>query len=183
MEGEPPVDVVLSDGRTIAFRGKADRVDDDGEGGLVVTDYKTGSGYGYENVAKDPVDRGRKLQLPLYGLAARGRFGAGLDVLSRYWVVSERAGYRVHAVPVNDSVLQRFREVIEVIVDGITSGAFLSRPGEPYWKGGWDNCSFCDFNSLCQEERDVHWTRKKGALSLASYVTMTETDPDRGEGD
>ena len=45
-------------------------------GHLVVSDYKTGRQSGLADLTKDPVAAGTLLQLPLYGLAARARFGS-----------------------------------------------------------------------------------------------------------
>jgi hypothetical protein len=177
MDGYEPVELTLPDGSTIGFRGRADRVDDDGDGGLVVTDYKTGRGYGYDALQEDPVDRGRRLQLPLYGLAARQRFGTERPVLARYQMVSERAGYQTFDVDVSDGVLARLHEVTQVIATGISSGAFLARPGDADWRGGWTNCTYCQFDRLCLEGRDVHWDGKKRATAaLEAYVNLSEGD-------
>jgi RecB family exonuclease len=175
LDGYEPVELTLPDGSTIAFRGRADRVDDDGDGGLVVTDYKTGRGYGYEAVEQDPVDRGRHLQLPLYGLAARQRFGEERPVRSRYRMVSERADRPSYDVEVTDGALARLREVTQVIAGGISNGAFLARPGDADYRGGWTNCMYCQFDRLCLEGRDVHWDGKKRATpALEAYVKMSE---------
>ena len=58
---QPAVEVALSDGRTLRFRGAADRVDRGEHGELSVVDYKTGRAVG-----------GLKLQLPVYA-ARRAR--------------------------------------------------------------------------------------------------------------
>jgi ATP-dependent helicase/DNAse subunit B len=179
MDGSEPVVLTLPDGRRIGFRGKADRVDDDGRGGLVVTDYKTGRGHGYEQVAKDPVDRGRRLQLPLYGLAARDRFGEDRPVHARYVMVSERANYAEYGIDVDDAVMDRFTDVLDVIVSGIAAGAFPTRPGElSSWTGTWDNCTYCEFDRLCPVGRDAHWhTKKHSEPALRRYVDLAEGDP------
>ena len=66
----------LDDGTVIRFRGVIDRVDV-GEGGapVLVLDYKTGSAWSYRNLANDPIDRGQRLQLGVYSLAALGAIG------------------------------------------------------------------------------------------------------------
>ncbi|HUR24282.1 MAG TPA: PD-(D/E)XK nuclease family protein [Acidimicrobiales bacterium] len=171
-----PVTLTLPNGRTIGFRGRADRVDRDGAGALVVTDYKTGGCNGYDAIDTDPVDRGTKLQLPLYGLAVRQRFpevGAGTPVRSRYWMVSEKGGFKEFPIELTDKVLDRFGEVLGVIVDGITAGNFPARPGAPGWKTP-ENCRWCDMGSLCQEDRERQWERNKTDPALAAYVQMAE---------
>lgn len=179
-----PVTLTLPNGRTISFRGQADRVDRDDAGGLVVTDYKTGGSDGYKVIETDPVDRGRKLQLPLYALAARQRFpdeGTPVPLRSRYWIISEKGGFKEFPIEVNRKVLDRFGEVLGVIVDGITAGNFPARPGKPDWKGP-ENCRWCDMGPLCQQDRERQWERNKNDPALAAYVEMAEGEA-TGEGD
>lgn len=178
-----PVTLTLPNGRAISFRGQADRVDRDDAGGLVVTDYKTGGSDGYKVIETDPVDRGRKLQLPLYALAARQRFsdeGAPVPLRSRYWIISEKGGFKEFPIEVDAKVLDRFGEVLGVIVDGITAGNFPARPGKPDWKGP-ENCRWCDMGPLCQQDRERQWERNKNDPALAAYVEMAEGDA-TGEG-
>ena len=73
----PAVEVSLSDGRTVRFRGSADRVDRTAGGGLLVIDYKTGSdrdiqaGWEHETT---PTCVAPNFQLPVYAarVARRG---------------------------------------------------------------------------------------------------------------
>ena len=75
--GTEPVRLGLGDGRVLLLRGMADRVDRAPSGGrIVVIDYKTGSIRPYRHLgATDPTHRGRRLQLPVYALAARAAVG------------------------------------------------------------------------------------------------------------
>lgn len=174
-DGERPVLVTLPNGRPIGFRGTADRVDRMADGSLRVTDYKTGSGAKYEQLKEDPVDRGRLLQLPLYGLAARERFGDEDTVVeSRYWMIAERSDFNAFPVPVDDDTLGKLRGALGVLVDGITAGRFPARPGEENWRGGWEHCRYCDFNRVCQSDRDRAWERVRGTPDLTDYVELAE---------
>ena len=179
LDGREPVTLTLPDGRTMGFRGRADRVDDDGDGGLLVTDYKTGRSDDYEGLRHDPVMRGEKLQLPLYALAARDRFPGFERVRSRYWMIAERGEFREYPVELNDELLERTGEVVQVIVDGIEDGAFLPRPGESD-RFGWRNCGYCEFDRLCQQDRDRQWEAKKSAPALAAYRALVEPAPVEG---
>ena len=94
MEAERPVAVVdrllehrlegafafeTADGpRSIALRGKADRVDLLADGTFRLIDYKLGW----------PPDKSRALQLPIYGLCAEQRFAGHLG---RTWTLGEAA--------------------------------------------------------------------------------------------
>ena len=70
----PPLAVDLADGRTLHFRGSADRVDVGADGELVVVDYKTGSDRSFVGLTEgDPTKNGTKLQLPVYAIAAAPR--------------------------------------------------------------------------------------------------------------
>jgi RecB family exonuclease len=171
-DGEVPVVLTLPDGREIGFRGSADRVDRLDDGTLRVTDYKTGSDYKYKGLADDPVDRGRLLQLALYGLAARERFGDDdTPVQSRYWMVAEKSDFRRHEITVD--TVERLREVLGTLVEGITAGRFPARPGEEDWRGGWEHCRYCEFDRVCQADRDRAWERVRDTNELAAYVALT----------
>jgi hypothetical protein len=176
-DGEVPVVLTLPDGREVGFRGSADRVDRMPDGSIRVTDYKTGRGNGYGGITDaDVTDRGSKLQLPLYGLAARARFGAtDTPVESRYLFVSEIRNQVEVAVPLDGTTLDRLRSVLGVLVDGITAGRFPARPGdEDNWQGGWVNCGHCDFDRICLADRDRGWERVRPSAALQPYVELAE---------
>ncbi len=173
--GEVPVVLTLPDGREIGFSGSADRVDRLPSGTLRVTDYKTGGDYKYRGLANDPVDRGRLLQLPLYGLAARARFGDhATQVESRYWMVAEKSDFREHRIDVDDAAVARLRTVLGVLVESITAGRFPARPGEEDWRGGWEHCRYCEFDRVCQADRDRAWERVQNTPELEAYRALTE---------
>ena len=177
---DPPVAVELGP-RRIGFRGMADRVDRSPGGGLVVTDYKTGMAHPYGGLLADPVDRGTKLQLVVYALAARQRFDPGAAVHSRYWFVNERADFAEVGYDVDDTVLDAFERALRVIVDGIDAGSFPARPGEADSRGGWKNCVYCDYHAVCPRDRARQWERKREARELAPYVALSEGDGDEDE--
>jgi len=79
--------LMLRDGADLMrLSGFIDRVDQDAGGGLRIIDYKASgpSGYGATAVAE-----GRKLQLPLYALAARDALGLGEPREGFYWHVQQ----------------------------------------------------------------------------------------------
>ena len=63
-------------------------------GAALVLDYKTGGMTEYSNMSKDPVRRGTRLQLPVYGLAARQLLGDWVDVRAAYWFVSAKGNFK-----------------------------------------------------------------------------------------
>ena len=170
-----PVTIDLARGRRLTFKGFADRVDLADDGRAVVVDYKTGSARPYEDLAEqNPVSRGTKLQLPIYGLAARSRFGE-VPVRSQYWFISERGGFRTVGYDLSGEVLNRLHETLEVMVEGIEGGIFPGRPGKSD-RGSFDNCRYCDFDAVCPSQRDREWERVRHTPELADYVALSEGD-------
>ena len=176
-DGWQPAAYTLPDGSQVRFRGKIDRVDADGDGKRVlVLDYKTGGSYSYRKLKDDPIDRGQRLQLAIYALAARQAIGEDADVSAAYWFVTSGGKFELTpAPPVNiedEGVMERFSEGISTIVGGIRQGLFPANPG-PVGRYGFENCSWCDFNTLCPSRRDVQWNRKSRASALTDYLSLT----------
>ena len=67
-DSAPQLDIEVEGEGTYHLRGLIDRVDIDPQGNLRIIDYKTSSPFGFDNQA---VREGKKLQLPLYALAAQ----------------------------------------------------------------------------------------------------------------
>jgi len=171
----PAVTVALDDGRTVAFRGSVDRVDRVASGQLLVSDYKTGKQGHLGDLTRDPVAAGKLLQLPLYAMAARDRFGGPRPVHARYWLLSgERSAPCFHLV-VTDDVEARFRHVVGLIADGVEEGCFPGVPGVPTFRS-FSNCASCDFDQICPTSRDRHWGRKYNAPALRGVVTLVNGD-------
>lgn len=177
LDGRPPLTVALDEHRSLAFRGRIDRVDRAADGSVVVYDYKSGKPDKYRAVLTDPVAQGTRLQLPLYGLAAAAACDAPTAHAS-YWFV-ERAGRQPFiGYPLDDDRLARARDVLGVIVDGIEHGVFPARPGaDNAFFGTHDNCAYCDFDRICPRARGDRWVAKTAEPSsevLAAYVHLTE---------
>ena len=171
---EPPLGPVEWSGAAgqIRFRGVIDRIDvsPDGSDALVL-DYKTGGTTEYTNMDRDPVRRGTRLQLPVYGLAARQLLGDEVDVKVAYWFVSDKGNFKTRPqkpAPL-DEMLEPFADAVETITDGIGGGLFPANPGKDR-----ANCTYCDFKNLCPTRRARHWERKRGDKRLAAYVSLTE---------
>jgi hypothetical protein len=166
-QGEP-VTVELTGGRTVAFKGYADRVDVASDGSASVIDYKTGGRWGFGEHDSDPLARGSKLQLPVYGLAARSRLG-DVPVRVAYWFISEKQNFEQIAYDLDAAAVEQFADVVTVLVDGVENGLFPARPGEKN-----EHCKFCHFEAMCPGDREAAWTKVRGAPELASYVDLTE---------
>jgi hypothetical protein len=184
--GEPaPVGVDLPGGRRLAFKGIVDRVDRSPDGRrIVVSDYKTGKPDSFRSIAPrgavpDLTARGTKLQLPIYALAARARFGGEAvdSVDARYWFVGPRGEGTMIGGEYDEAADRRFRQVVTTVVDGIEAGQFPANPGrEDYRFGAWthENCSWCDYDRVCPTTRGEAWVQLRRAPELGAYVALAE---------
>jgi ATP-dependent helicase/nuclease subunit B len=172
-----PVEVALPSGRRVAFHGSIDRVDRGvHDGGLVVTDYKTGGDGGYQDLDADVTARGRHLQLPLYAEAARVAYerdddvDTDADVRARFWFV-ERG--KPAEVTIDAAARARLVEVVGTVVDGVAEGRFPANPGEE-GHFGHDHCGFCEYDRVCPSSRGELWQAVRDDPSLVEYVALAE---------
>ncbi len=162
---------------TLRFRGFIDRIDLSPSGDTaLVLDYKTGGTSSYANMNKDPVQRGKLLQLPVYGLAARQLLGNRVKIKVAYWFVTEKGKFatRPPTPKTLEEMLDAFSDVVGAITNGIGAGLFPANPGKD---GG--NCRYCEFKNLCPTRRERHWQRKSNDRRLSAYVTMAEGEAGR----
>ncbi len=168
----PAIEVPLSDGRVLRFRGAADRVDQGVDGELLVVDYKTGKPR--EALA---------LQLPVYARAARAAFGdADTPVVAAYWYISSKGKYAWSEQALTPEYERRLDLLLRAIVDGIERGVFpcaLDEPGS--WTRPWR--SYSDPDARGTRARWREWERKKDAPELASLLVLEEIAADADGGD
>jgi ATP-dependent helicase/nuclease subunit B len=174
--GSGPVVLPLADGRSLRFRGSADRVDVSDDGTIRVVDYKTGKSDDFRRLGPDnPDERGTKLQLPVYGQAARQFVGRpDAPVEAHYWFTSDREGFRRIGYAVDDQVLARVGATLATIVDGIERGAFPARPDASRTGTPWVACPYCDPDGLGVADLRREWERKRNHPAIAAYAEMAE---------
>lgn len=179
--GGPPQQPVEWSGRKagpLRFRGFIDRIDLSPNGtDALVLDYKTGATNAYANMDRDPIQMGRRLQLPVYGLAARRLLGEDVNIHVAYWFVSEKGNFKTRPArkaPLLEKMLGPFDDAVGTIADGINSGLFPANPGP-----NGENCRFCDFKRLCPTRRERSWRRKRRDRRLAPYLALTEGEGSR----
>jgi DNA helicase II / ATP-dependent DNA helicase PcrA len=110
--------------------GRIDRIDRTADGGVTITDYKTGKPQSQE-------DGDESLQLSIYALAAREKWGYRAERLV-FYNLEENA-----AVITSRSELQ-LREAklkVENVAENVAAGNFEPKPGF--------YCSFCSYRNLC----------------------------------
>jgi ATP-dependent helicase/nuclease subunit B len=174
-EGSGGVELSVPDGRTVSFRGKADRLDETEDGGLEVVDYKTGRADQYTGLSEaEPTAGGRRLQLGVYALAARA-FVARPDapVRSDYWFVSTKGGFKRIGYPVDPDVLQRVATTVGQMVAGIEAGVFPSYPtaasSTPYV-----DCHYCDPDGLGVADLRRRLEKMRGDPALEVFLSLAE---------
>lgn len=176
------VSLALPDGRSVRFRGKADRLDVAEDGSAQVLDYKTGRGDGYGRLdADDPADRGRHLQLAVYALAARAFLRADVAVDARYWFATSTGGFRRVGYEVTPELLARVGETVQRMVAGIEAGLFPSSPPAAGSRG-FVKCPSCDPDGLGVTELRRQTVAKRQDPALAALVALAD-GPLAGAGD
>jgi hypothetical protein len=178
-DAAPALDLTLSDGRSLRFRGAADRVDTTDGGSLWVLDYKTGRPVAVDD--DDPTAGGTMLQLPVYAHAARATFGRpDTPVGAAYWYVSTRGQFRWAELVLTPDVDQRVDAVLRAIADGIDAGAFPCRVDPP---SSWTRRfrSYTDPDARGTRDRYREWVHKRDAPELAGYRHLAE--PEVGDED
>ena len=174
-DGAPPLELPLPGGGSVRFRGSIDRVDRSADGALHVIDYKTGRSDRYRDItADDPLAGGTRLQLPLYGLAARAALGPpDAPVHSAYWFPTSAGGFGFVGYDVDDRIGSVLAATVARIVEGIDAGVFVPRP-DPTTRQQWVPCTSCDPDGLGVGDRRREWERKRHDPALAGYVGMVE---------
>lgn len=179
----PTVSLDLADGRSIAFRGKADRVDLAEDGTVHVVDYKTGSADSYRSLSEDDPDLGgTRFQLPVYGQAARLFVGdPDAPVRAEYWFISTRGEYKRIGYAITPEVLEHVGKTLQIVVNGIEAGVFPSFPtdstGSPFVE-----CPYCDPDALGVVDLRRAWERKRDDPQLAGFVNLAEPASDDNGG-
>ena len=152
----------------------------------MVTDYKTGKSDPYRGLDEgsknwDPVQRGTRLQLPVYGLAALGGLAdPDVPVRAQYWFVTGQQEFKTCGYPLDESVLSRFRDALGAITEGIGAGVFCDRPQPGQTDGAFSQyCDYCNADRLGTEDRRRKWERMQHRVELTGYRDLAE--PDKGD--
>jgi ATP-dependent helicase/nuclease subunit B len=145
--GEPSLVVQTSAGE-VRLHGYIDRLDLAPDGSLRVIDYKAGGAAITSNHLKE----GRRLQLPIYALAARDALGLGEISGGFYWHIQKAEASSLKLEKFEGGVEAAFETAIKHIGDhvaGIRAGHFEPKAPE-------EGCpSYCPATSFC-------WRYKRG---------------------
>jgi ATP-dependent helicase/DNAse subunit B len=145
MRENPALEIDLGD-EVLRLKGLIDRIDVNSKGELRVLDYKTGGSHLAQSDLKD----GRRLQLPLYALAARDVLRLGTPVDGIYWEINaarsgglKLAKFRTEAGQGPEAAYSVVIEHLRRILTGIRAADFA--PIAP--KGGCP--SYCPAAQWC----------------------------------
>lgn len=173
-----PVELRLPDGRTVAFRGAADRLDLTEDGKLRVVDYKTGRVDSYLGLSQAaPDDGGKRLQLVVYALAARAQQHLPeAPVISEYWFITTKGKFSRVGYEVTADVLDRVTTTVDRLVAGIESGVFPNYP-TAVSTNTFVECEYCDPDHLGVVELKRQLERKRTDPRLADFLALAEGAP------
>jgi hypothetical protein len=137
----------------------------------VVIDYKTGT-----KRSMDDLVTHERLQLPIYGLAARSLLDLPeAEVFGEYWHLHHVPKSRGRAaLTVDHDAERRLYEIIETIIDGIAAGIFVLRPDPPDPWRPWITCAPCDPDGAGTATAWGQWQHKRGAPELRSFIDLIE---------
>jgi RecB family exonuclease len=176
---EPPFHLELPNGRVLRIAGTIDRVDTSPER-VVVIDYKTGS---RQSTQREEA-AGVRLQLPIYGLAARELLGLPTAAITgEYWHLHHEAKKRGRTtVEVDAERQQQLYTTLATITDGIATGVFVAHPAPPDPWRPWVPCAPCDPDGSGTATVWGQWQRKRRAPELAAYFALVEPEPPDDDG-
>lgn len=153
IQDSPPLRIKINDS-TLQLRGVIDRIDKDDDGNLRVVDSKTGSSH----LSREDLTTGRRLQLPLYALAAQDALGLGTPTEGIYWkILQAEAGslklstYETEEGSGVNVAIETAKKHVERIVRGIRSGDFPPVPP----KGGCPE--YCPAAQWCWRYESGGW--------------------------
>ena len=156
IKGTPVLEVDLGS-ETVRLHGVIDRLDHDANGNLRVIDYKTGG----SNLSQGDLKDGRRLQLPLYAMAARDALGLGAPVEGIYWKIRaaesgplKLSKFKTESAEGMDAAEQVVKEHLLRIITGIRAADFPPMPP----KGGCP--SYCPAAQWCWRYEPSSWGAK-----------------------
>ncbi len=120
----------------------------------------------------NPDAQGRRLQLPVYGQAARlFREAPDAPVRAEYWFVSSRGGFERVGYSVTPAVLAHVGETLGTVVNGIEAGVFPHHPTASSTTP-WVECPFCDPDGMGVAEERRQFERKQADPAMATFVKL-----------
>jgi len=126
LDGAPVLNV-QTDAGSFRLRGFIDRIDQDSAGRLRIIDYKSGS----QAIRPQDLDEGKRIQLPLYALAAAQALNLGDVTDGFYWHIGSSEASRLRLGSYAGGVAGAQATAVQHAlsdIQGIRSGRFLPQP-------------------------------------------------------
>jgi hypothetical protein len=106
----------------------------------------------------NPLNDGRRLQLPLYARAVAERLERAGERTGLYWLTKVN---EIKEMVLDEDLEAHLEDAVGSALDGIGEGLFPGVPGEVV---GWprlsfENCKYCDFDRICPTDRQSEWER------------------------
>ena len=141
--------LVATEGAVVRVEGTIDRIDTAGPR-LRIVDYKSGKAGRHHNLAAK-IDRGVRLQLALYALAAAEFLGAGPEDVSgviRPLVAGDQKKFDFELADRRERLL----ETLSLFLRAIRGGVFPAFPDDDEHIG---SCKYCPVNHSCRTRHDL----------------------------
>ncbi|HEV8659633.1 MAG TPA: PD-(D/E)XK nuclease family protein, partial [Thermoanaerobaculia bacterium] len=162
--------IIDIDGTLLRVEGKIDRIDEGG-GRYRIIDYKSGKAIRHQKLSAK-IDRGVRLQLALYAMAAAHFFGTPANRVSG--AIKPIAG----ALKTGDFAFElaekeaRLRETLAFFVEAIRRGDFPAFPNED--DNDFNACKYCPVNHSCRTRHDAE--EKRAVLRAGEPRTLLQED-------
>jgi ATP-dependent helicase/nuclease subunit B len=161
------------------FRGRIDRIDISRDGKRArVIDYKTGAlPQSMAGKSRTPLMSGERIQTVVYrgALSVLEEFIGVETVEGEYLHLQPRDG-RIVPCPFSDEELQKALQelpgILEIVGDGIESGAFFIRTSGKIRPSG--HCDFCDYLQICGKDRIQREERKVNDPAVRKFLQILE---------
>lgn len=158
--------VVDAGGVALRVEGMIDRIDE-GASGLRVVDYKSGKALRHRDLGKK-IDRGVRLQLPLYALAVAHFFSLAPEQVS---AAIKPVGGRVNpdhfAFELGEKEAE-LRETLTIFARAVGQGRFPAFPNEKDTE--FNSCKYCPVSHSCRTRHDAD--EKRGILRFGEPRSM-----------
>ena len=137
----------------IRVEGTIDRIDASDDGRYRIVDYKSGKALRHKDLDAK-IDRGVRLQLALYAMAAAERFGAEASRVSGTIKPLVPGGAKPEKYAFELAAkAPRLHETLDLFVAAIVDGAFPAFPNDN--DDQFNSCKYCPANLACRTKHDA----------------------------
>ena len=141
----------------VRLRGSIDLVEQNAQGALRATDYKTGK---VRAEQQSVVSGGKVLQPLLYALVLERMFPESKIDSGRLYYCTHAGGYEAIEIPLDTFARTTVADVVAVVADAIERGFLPAAPAER-------ECEWCDYQVVCGPHEEQR-TKRKAHDALAS---------------